>query len=265
VAAARRLGVPHLVEVNARLREEAARYRHLEESAAAARLERTVLTQATVVFAVSSVLAEYSERRGAQRVEVLPNAVAVERLPRHPRSDGAVKAIFTGTLRPWHGVECIAAAWQLLGSAAPQLVVVGDGPGRSLLEAAGAHVIGAVAHGEVPKWLADAQIGLAPYAPDAPDYFCPLKVFEYLGAGLAAVVGDLPALIELLEPRSAVVIPRGNSVALAEAVAFLARDRQAREQMGRAGRALVEARHTWQRRAERVLAVAAETRSTLVA
>ena len=77
--AARALGIPHLVELNAPLPEEAARYRRLDRAADAERLERAVLAGADVVFAVSAPLAAYAPARGARRVEVLPNAVALER------------------------------------------------------------------------------------------------------------------------------------------------------------------------------------------
>ena len=94
----------------------------------------------------------------------MPNAVALDRfagLP--PRPEDGVVAVFSGALRPWHGIEAIAEAWRLLGAAAPRLLVVGDGPGRQLMEEIGADVTGAVPHDDVPALLASAHIGLAPY------------------------------------------------------------------------------------------------------
>jgi glycosyltransferase involved in cell wall biosynthesis len=256
-AAARTLGIPHLVELNAPLLEEAARYRRLDRAPDAERLERAVLAGADVVFAVSAPLAAYAAGRGARRVEVLHNAVALERFT-PARHDGAVRptAVFAGTLRAWHGTETIAEAWALLGRDAPRLLVVGDGHGRELLEGVGAHVTGAVPHAQVPALLAQAQIGLAPYARAAPDYFSPLKLFEYLAAGLATVAADLPAVRVIVTEREALLVPRGDAAAFAEAVAALA-DPERRARLGAAGRALVAAEHTWERRARRILAAAA--------
>jgi glycosyltransferase involved in cell wall biosynthesis len=258
--AARALGIPHLVELNAPLLEEAARYRRLDRGADAERLERRVLAGADVVFAVSAPLAAYASARGARRVEVLPNAVALERFtPARHESVHRPTAVFAGTLRPWHGAETIAEAWALLGRDAPHLLVVGDGHGRAMLEVAGARVTGAVPHSEVPALLAAAQIGLAPYARAAPDYFSPLKLFEYLAAGLATVAADLPAVRAIVTEEEAVLVPRGDAAALAEAVAALA-DAGARARLGAAGRALVAAEHTWDQRARRIhAAVAAVT------
>jgi glycosyltransferase involved in cell wall biosynthesis len=255
---ARRLGIPHLVELNAPLLEEAARYRRLEEVEAAERLERATLSGADLVFAVSPPLAAYAEARAAARVEVLQNAAAIERFPRPERNGVDPVAVFAGSLRPWHGIETIAEAWRLLDASAPALLVVGDGPSRDLLDTPWARAVGRVPPDRVPALLAGADIGLAPYGTDSPGYFSPLKLFEYLAAGLATVVADLPAVTAVVDRGTAVVIPRGDSEALAEAVATLCADASERRRLGENGRALVEAGHTWRHRARRIVAAAAE-------
>jgi alpha-maltose-1-phosphate synthase len=252
-AAAHRLGIPHLVELNAPLIQEAARYRTLSRPAVADALERSVLRGADLVLAVSGWLASYALGRGAGRVAVCPNGVDVDRFAASgTRSSRPVSAVFTGTLRPWHGIETLAGAWRVLGRAAPPLTVVGDGPGRRLLEEAGVHVTGALPHAQVPAALDAADIGIAPYAADAPPYFCPLKLFEYLAAGLGVVAAEIPGVTELVDERTAVLVPPGDPDALAAAVGSLAADRHRRARLGRAGRALAE-EHTWAHRARLVL------------
>lgn len=253
------LAIPYLVELNAPLPEEAATYRRLDHPEAADRLERLTLASAGRVFAVSRPLAAYALGRGAEEVEVLPNAVAAHRFPERlePGADPP-RAVFLGALRPWHGIEAIGRAWELLGRDAPELLVVGDGPGRERLAALGAVMVGAVDHSAVPGLLAQAEIGLAPYAADAPAYFSPLKLFEYLAAGLATIAADLPGVADVVTPGCVVRIPRGDAPALAEAVRALSADPELRAAMGRAGRALVLERHTWERRADRVLEVVGE-------
>ena len=250
-----RVGIPHLVELNAPLVDEARRYRRLEEGEAAARLEQEVLRVADLVLAVSHPLALHAMGRGARRVEVFPNAVAIERYPMRSRH-APVKpvAVFTGRVRPWHGIETVAAAWRLLGDAAPALVVAGDpGEARAVLEEVGAALLGPIPHSQVPAVLAEADIGLAPYARDAPEYFSPLKLFEYMASGLAVVAGELPATRRLVSGEQAVLVPRGDPEALAAAVAGLAADAPRRERMGRAARALVAGAHTWTHRARGVM------------
>ncbi len=257
-AAAHRRGIPHLVEVNAPLLEEAAAYRHLEEGETADRLEQATLAGADVVLAVSRPLAAYASTRGARRVAVLPNAVSVQRCSRAPAAHVPPVAVFCGALRPWHGIGTIAAAWEILGPAAPTLAVVGDGPGRRQLEAVGAEVTGFVARERVSALLGEADIGLAPYAPDSPTYFSPLKLFDYLAAGLAVVAADLPGVSDIVGPQSAVLIDPGDAQALADAVAALVADPEMRLRLGRAGQAEVVANHTWERRADEVLGLVRE-------
>jgi glycosyltransferase involved in cell wall biosynthesis len=252
--AASATGVPHLVEVNAALPDEAARYRGLEALEEARRLERHVLANAAAVFPVSRPLARYARRRGARRVEVCPNGVAVERFPAADARREPVTAVFAGALRPWHGAAEIADAWQLLGARAPRLMVVGDGEGRDRLEAVGAAVTGRVPHDQVPALLAQAQIGLAAYPADAPIYFSPLKLFEYLAAGLAVIASDLPGIRDVVGD-TALLVPAGDPPVLAAAISRLVADPGERARLGSAARVLAQS-HTWSMRARQILAVA---------
>jgi glycosyltransferase involved in cell wall biosynthesis len=248
-------GVPHVVELNAPLPVEAARYRRLDAPESADRLERTVLADADIVLAVSRPLATYARARGARRVEMCPNAVDPARFPPADAAAVPVGAVFAGSLRPWHGAGVLADAWVRLGADAPHLLVVGDGTGRDRLDAVGATVTGLVAHDDVPRLLASAQIGVAPYPSDAPCYFSPLKLFEYLAAGLAVVAADLPGVADIAGDV-AVLVPPGDAAALAGAVADLVSDPARRGRLGAAGRALVRSEHTWSHRARQVLALA---------
>jgi starch synthase len=154
-------------------------------------------------------------------------------------------------------VETIAEVWRRRGSDAPRLRVIGDGPGRGALEAIGAEMLGAVPHADVPALLAEADIGLAPYAPDAPTYFSPLKLFEYLAAGLAVVAADIPGVSDIVPPDAAVLIRPGDATALAAGVTALANDADERSRLGRKAKALA-GEHTWERRARRIIEAAAE-------
>jgi alpha-maltose-1-phosphate synthase len=249
---AARLRIPHVVELNSPLPVEAARYRTLDRPHDAHRLERAVLAGADLVLVVSGPLAAYARTRGAKRVVVLPNGVDVRRFAK-PSRVREPRCVFLGTLRPWHGIGTIVEAWRLLGPEAPSLLVVGDGPERAELEALGAEVTGAVPHAQVPGLLSTAAIGLAPYASDAPDYFSPLKLFEYLASGLAVVAGAIPGVREIVGPEQAVLVPPGDPEALAAAVSELARDRSRRARLGAAGRELVAAHHTWDVRGRQIV------------
>ena len=74
---ARERGIPHVLEVNAPLAEEAARYRDTPEDPAERLRDETVFRNASLVLAVSEDVARYCRERGARdgAVEVMPNGV----------------------------------------------------------------------------------------------------------------------------------------------------------------------------------------------
>lgn len=255
--AARELGLPHLVELNAPLLWEAETFRRLDAAPAATAMEREVLSRAAAVLPVTRPLERHARERGARQTTIVPNAATVRDAP--DAATRAPRAVFAGTLRPWHGVEAIVGAWQRMGDAAPELLIVGDGPGRDRIEEVGGRVLGMVPPGEVAGLLSGSLVGLAPFSHDAPEYFSPIKLFEYMAAGLAVVAGRLPGVLDVVEPGTAVLIPPGDADALAAAVSALAAEPERAASMGQAARRLVEDAHTWRHRATCVLEVARAT------
>lgn len=83
----------------------------------------------------------------------------------------------------------------------------------------------------------------------------PLKLFEYMAAGRAVILPDIPALREVLPPSAGYYFRRGDATALAAALAAALADPNRAERAER-GLALV-APHTYTARAERILALAA--------
>lgn len=83
----------------------------------------------------------------------------------------------------------------------------------------------------------------------------PLKLFEYMAAGRAVILPDIPALREVLPPSAGYYFRRGDATALAAALAAALAD-PARAERAERGLALV-APHTYTARAERILALAA--------
>lgn len=261
---AARQDIPGVLEVNAPLIEESVRHRVLPLPQEAAASTARAMRAARLAVAVSGPVGDYARRHGAQRVEVIPNAVNPARFPSVQRPDGRLTVGFLGTLRPWHDVETLVRAMTPLRAAFPQahLLVVGDGPERErlapLLAALDAELPGTVRPDAVPGWLARMDIAVAPYAGDQPFYFSPLKIYEYMAAGLPVVasrVGDLARVVR--HGRTGLLCPPGDPAALADALAELAGDPQAARRMGQAGRGIVLRDHTWPGVAARVLRLAA--------
>lgn len=277
---ARAAGIPTVLEVNAPLVDEQAEHRSLVHRHEAERATARALAAADVIVAVSDGVAawldEWPEAEG--RVHVITNGVDPQRFlaparearPRRPGEPFTVG--FLGTLKPWHGLDTLVAAFVALRQRFPEarLRIVGDGPQREALRdalaAAGAleaaELVGAVSPAEVPGHLAAMDVSVAPYPDLRPFYFSPLKVVESMAAGLPVVASRVGALDDLVAHGvTGLLCPPGDPTSLAEALGDLAADPGRCARMGAAGRARALAEHTWDAVVDRVLALAIPVRS----
>jgi glycosyltransferase involved in cell wall biosynthesis len=269
--------------VNAPLIEEQAEHRTLVDRTAALHVAGRAFGAADALLAVSAEVAAYLGRfpgpRG--RIHVVPNGVDPARFPAGlrpslPGPPGSYTVGFLGTLKPWHGLGTLAEAFALLRRRDPgaRLLVVGDGPERAALEVGleargvrgAADLVGGVAPEEVPGFLASMDVAVAPY-PELPNfYFSPLKVYEYMAAGLAVVASRLGQLAGLIRPgENGLLYTPGDVAGLAEALALLRRRPALRRRLGEAARADVHRDHTWDAVARRVLGLAGLRRAAAVA
>jgi glycosyltransferase involved in cell wall biosynthesis len=134
-------------------------------------------------------------------------------------------------------------------------LVIGNGPVREDIErlaatlGVDARFTGAVPPDAVPGLLDDADAAAAPYPADVAgqdDYFSPLKVYEYMAAGLpiiASAVGQIPSILE--HGRTGILVPPGQPAAVAGALILLAADPALRERLGTSARADAEQRFSW--------------------
>lgn len=276
--AAREVGCPVLLEVNAPLVEEAARFRGLHDAETWQRREAAVIAAADHVMAVSPAVARHALACGAPagRISVVANGVDVARFggiagdavrARH-HLDGSFVAGFCGSLKPWHGVIDVVDALPLLPPLV-KLLIVGDGPERDRIAsrcrklAVDDRVVmtGAVPESDVPAHLAAMDAGVAPYDEMDRFYFSPLKVLEYCAAGLPVVATDQGEMRDLGD--AALLVPPRRPAALAAAIALISGDPERRASMSRAARASAAAR-TWEHTARRIQELAVESRSTPV-
>ncbi|HIT74605.1 MAG TPA: glycosyltransferase family 4 protein [Candidatus Avipropionibacterium avicola] len=268
------LEVPLVVEVNAPLVAEQREHRELVDETAAWEATSRTFGRADRIGCVSRPVADWVCEVAPEAVsvtEVVPNGVNTERIrvaDLESRQDASTVTVgFVGTLKPWHGTErlvrAVARVDTLLGTDRRVcLDVVGTGPEQEslvrLAEELGiadrVRFRGAVAPSEVPDILATMDIAVAPY-PYGDHYFSPLKVYEYLAAGLpvvASAIGEIPTLLD--DGRLGVLVTPGEVDELATALAELARDGRRRVELGTAARASAVAEHDWRIRCRDLLA-----------
>jgi glycosyltransferase involved in cell wall biosynthesis len=267
---ARRLGVPHVLEVNAPLAWEGERYRRQALSDAARTLEHAAFAATSRIVAVSAELKAILVAQGvpADKIAIVPNGVDVELF--HPSGEawngapGRTVIGFVGSLKPWHGVELLVQSFRSAAAVRPDLhlLVVGDGPEARRVDALGAELAGRVTrvanvpHQEVPLYLRAMAVAVAPYMPLESFYFSPLKILEYMAAGRAVVASGLGQVSALLrDERSGLLVAPGDADGLTGALLRLADDPELRRRLGAAARRDVTA-HDWASRAADLVAVA---------
>lgn len=274
--AARVLGRPLLLEVNAPLVAEASRHRPGTVSATDGDVERRLFSEADVVLAVSEPLRRYvAAIRGSDTgTVVIPNGCDPALFPHPaPLDDAQPTVVFLGHPRPWHGAERLPgllAALTAAGSPA-RLLIIGGGPGAQAVadgvRARGlghaVEVTGPLPQAEAARRLAEATVAVAPYPTDPFFYFSPLKVVECMAAGLPVVTsdqGDLPGTLG----GTGVVVAPDDDRALRDAVLLLLGDAPLRRRLGTAARARALRMFTWDGVAGNVAAVAQASTSAAV-
>jgi len=168
-------------------------------------------------------------------------------------------AVFAGAFRSWHGAVQLATALRELrarGRDAIGAVFIGDGPERArVVEAAaglrGIVFTGAVPHASMPACLAACDIGVAPFDIGAHRalalgfYWSPLKIFEYMAAGLPVVApaaDRIPTLVE--HEREGLLYEPAAPGALASALERLT-DSRLRARLGTAARDRAVRDYSW--------------------
>jgi len=219
------------------------------------RAERTSVRRAARVLTVS----RYARRRISEiygippeRVAVVPPPLDVARwrsaLEAHagPR-DGPATVLCVGRMYPRKNIASLVRAAALLRARQPsaQVRIVGDGPERSRLEHLvrrlnlGGHVRleGQLGFDELARAYAECDIFCLPSLQEG----FGLVFLEAMAAGRPVVCCSGTAVEELVEDGvHGVVVPQRNDAALADALARLLADADARRRMGSANRAVAD-------------------------
>jgi glycosyltransferase involved in cell wall biosynthesis len=168
-------------------------------------------------------------------------------------------AVFAGAFRSWHGAIHIVTALRELRARGRKdigAVFIGDGPELPRVRKAAAGLdgvifTGALPHAQMPACLAACDVGVAPFDTGVHRplslgfYWSPLKIFEYMAAGLPVVAPALdriPALVE--HNREGLLYDSAIPTGLPQALAALT-DRVLRDRLGRSARDRAVREYSW--------------------
>jgi glycosyltransferase involved in cell wall biosynthesis len=269
--------VPLLLEVNAPICEERITVDGLALRRLAAWSQRTAWRSADVILPVTEVLAGYARRAGvaAERIVVIPNGIDAAKFIDLPSREAAKERLgisgklvlgFTGFVRQWNGLDRVVDLLAVCSAEFDMhLLLVGDGPARAELERRADRtgvrgrmtITGIVPRDQIGNYIAAFDVALQP---GVTLYASPLKLFEYMAAGLAIVAPDQLNIREILTDRAdALLIDPGRPETLTAAIIELGRDEALRERLAVAARATIDRRGlTWLNNARRVAALIAE-------
>ncbi|MGN6562956.1 MAG: glycosyltransferase family 4 protein [Thermomicrobiales bacterium] len=277
--AARRHGLPALLEVNAPLYDPPSSRKDRLDRICGRPLRRWARWQAQAANAIVTPLATTAGKLarpgtivelpwGANtdlfdRDRLAPARIAETRAALGIPA-GARVAAFSGSFRPWHGVGTLLAALRELLPVRPDLwaLLIGDGPERAALQETvcgwgecGRRVVftGRLPYQDVPRHLAVADLGVAPFEPDQHAalrhfgfYWSPLKIFEYGAMGLPTVCPAIPPLDTIVrDGQEGRLYPVGDVAGLASAITALLTDDTGRRALGVSARARVAREYSW--------------------
>ncbi|UPG87725.1 glycosyltransferase family 4 protein [Luteibacter aegosomatis] len=268
---AKRRGVPIVLEINDSALVD--RVRPLTMKGLARRIEGWCLRNATGLVFISTyfrdqALAAYGDIAPSV---VSPNAVDLPRfdpsrfdragLRRQRGLEGRTVCGHIGAFAHWHGMDAFVEAIANRLAEAPDLalVFVGDGKTlpavRELVAARGLAdrvlLPGRVPHEDVASWIACMDYAVLP---NSNHYGSPMKLFEFMGMGVAVVAPDYAPVAEVIaDGHTGWLFPRGDAAACVERVLALAARTDERRRVGDAARAYIASERQWRNNAEQLL------------
>jgi glycosyltransferase involved in cell wall biosynthesis len=273
VLAAKRYGIPIILEVNAPLAYEQKVYGKLVFPKLAESLERWITSHTTKTVVVSTPLKKHLIGLGvpAHHLEVIPNGIDPEQI--HPdisgegirkkyHLEGKVVLGFIGWFRKWHGLEMLleVMAEDSFKQIPVHLLLIGEGPAYDSLQkyvkvqALSDRVTftGPIPHQQVAAYMAALDIALQP---SATPYASPMKLFEYMGMGKAIVAPKQENIEEILiHNESGILFEPSNKKALEEAILKCVQDASFRRRIGRRAREQVfQRKYLWKENAKKVI------------
>jgi colanic acid biosynthesis glycosyl transferase WcaI len=220
---------------------------------AALAIESCLLRRFECVSSITPAMLKRLAEKGvaAERRLLFPNWVdtsAIRPAPSALRQElnlpqGAVVALYTGNMGEKQGVETLAEVARAFAGTPVHLLLAGAGAARPRLAAATAgmaqvHWLPIQPVARLNDLLNAADIHLLPQRADAADLVMPSKLAFMLASGRPVVAGaGAGTAIATAIEGCGMIVPPGDGLAMAAAVAVLAGDEQARRRLGDSARA----------------------------
>lgn len=251
---AQRLGATFVLEVNAPLVREAQVHRPHSVEPHHIEIEQTLLNEADLVITVSTELTRWAAATRRGPTVTIPNGFEPAWFAQTMTPSARPTLAFIGHPKPWHGADRLPSLLQALSERGhrPRLLIIGGGPGaKEIADLSRAHgvanqitITGALPPDQASRLLTQATIGIAPYPRQESFYFCPLKIIDYLAAGLPIVSTRQGDIADLVGDAGVIVEP-DDVVQLVDAIDNLLTKPCEAAALGANGRRRAHATMTW--------------------
>lgn len=181
-------------------------------------------------------------------ITALPNATRAPDLPPRARKSGEIVIVFLGQLGSRKGIPQLVSALSLLPPDVPwRAVLGGDGDVQGTRDLV--RKLGLADRVEVPGWVGPTRVDEILRAADIfalPSFAenLPMSIIEAFAYGVPVIctpVGSVPEMVE--DGRTGLLVPPGDSKALADGLQRLVSDTDLRLTLARNARAVHEARY----------------------
>jgi len=230
-------------------------------------LELGAMRRATMVAPISRGIREELINKGipSEKLEIVPNGVDSSRFVPSPRDQARAQSMgladrfvigFIGSIRRLEGLSTLLQAFGICRTQRQgiSLVIVGDGPERSALEAqvrqlglAGVVLTGNVPHSEVSSWYSIMDMLVYPRIRAViTERVTPLKPLEAMALGKVCIGSDVGGLTELIQHgTTGLTFRAGDAKHLAAVIISLMDDQALRDRLRQSALDFVRKEREW--------------------
>jgi len=201
--------------------------------------ERQFSRESDAIITVNPLLGKLRMEQGAHQVWVLPNGVDLKLFSKarqkniHPPT-----LVFTGSLSHLWGLELAIKAMPTILRSIPDIrfLIAGYGPAEADLKLLSKSLnvedrvifLGRFDYQDLPSILAQADVGIVTSSLDSQFryYASPLKLLEYMAAGLPIIASGVGHTVNIMQEANAGILVDHSSEQFAEAAVTLLSDRE---------------------------------------
>ena len=207
--------------------------------------ERVVRSSSALISPIKEIVPEFARPKthvvtwGANVEAFQPGRRSETRRANWGASEKTCVVLFSGSHRPWHGVDTLLASARLLKDRADVVFVLAGGENTGIATDFHGRLLGRVPYQDMPEVTASADISVAPYersrlrSLELGFFWSPLKIFEALASGVPVITLDIAPLHDIVRAdQEGVFFREGDPTDLARVIGSLAGDRARREAMG---------------------------------